>query len=52
LKPTLNELGKLAKDKHIENKSISISLKEDSKNLDYVMQDLHDAEFKKTDCLK
>jgi hypothetical protein len=45
LKPTLNELGKLAKDKHIENKSISISLKEDSKNLDYV-QDLHDAEFK------
>jgi hypothetical protein len=52
LKPTLNELGKLAKDKHIENKSISISLKEDAKNLDYVMQDLHDAEFKKTDCLK
>jgi hypothetical protein len=31
LKPTLNELGKLAKDKHIENKSISISLKEDAK---------------------
>jgi hypothetical protein len=43
---------KTYKDKHIENKSISISLKEDSKNLDYVMQDLHDAEFKKTDCLK
>jgi hypothetical protein len=51
LKPTLNELGKF-KDKHIENKSISISLKRRLKNLDYVMQDLHDAEFKKTDCLK
>jgi hypothetical protein len=52
LKPTLNELGKLAKDKHITKKSISISLKKRLKNLDYVMQDLHDAEFKKTDCLK
>jgi Fe-S-cluster containining protein len=26
--------------------------KKTPKNLDYVMQDLHDAEFKKTDCLK
>jgi hypothetical protein len=32
LKPTLNELGKLAKDKHIENKSISIK-KKTQKNL-------------------
>jgi hypothetical protein len=31
LKPTLNELGKLAKDKHIENKSISISKKKTQK---------------------
>jgi hypothetical protein len=40
------------KDKHIESKSISISLKETPKNLDYVMQDLHDAEFKTTDVFK
>jgi hypothetical protein len=35
----------------IENKSISISLKEDSKKF-RLRDDLHDAEFKKTDCLK
>jgi hypothetical protein len=51
LKHILNNLQK-SKDKHIESKSISISLKETPKNLDYVMQDLHDAEFKRTDCLK
>ena len=53
LKPQLNELGKLAKDKHIENKKYFDKLKKKApKNLDYVMQDLHDAEFKKTDCLE
>jgi Fe-S-cluster containining protein len=53
LKPALNELGKLAKDKHIENKKYFDKLKKKTpKNLDYVMQDIHDAEFKKTDCLK
>ena len=52
LKPQLNELGKLAKDKHIENKKYFDKLKKKApKNLDYVMQDLHDAEFKRTDCL-
>ena len=52
LKPQLNELGKLAKDKHIENKKYFDKLKKKApKNLDYVMKDLHDAEFKRTDCL-
>ena len=52
LKPQLNELGKLAKDTHIETKKYFDKLKKKTpKNLDYVMQDLHDAEFKKTDCL-
>ena len=53
LKPQLNELGKLAKDKHNENKKYFDKLKKKvPKNLDYVMQDLHDAEFKRTDCLE
>jgi len=52
LKPNLNELGKLAKDTHIETKKYFDKLKKKTpKNLDYVMQDLHNAEFKKTDCL-
>lgn len=52
MKPALNELGKLAKDKHIENKKYFDKLKKKTpKNLDYVMQDIHDAEFKKTNCL-
>jgi Fe-S-cluster containining protein len=53
MKPALNELGKLAKDKHIENKKYFDKLKKKTpKNLDYVMLDIHEAEFKKTDCLK
>ena len=53
LKPNLNELGKLAKDTHNETKKYFDKLKKKTpKNLDYVMQDLHEAEFKKTDCLK
>ena len=52
IKPSLNEIQKLAKDKHIENKKYFDKLKKRTpKNLDKVMQDLHDAEFKKTDCL-
>lgn len=52
LTPSLDELGKLAKDKHNEHKKYFDKLKKKThKNLDYVMQDLHDAEFKKTDCL-
>ena len=46
LKPSLNEIHKLAKDKHIENKKYFDKLKKKTpKNLDYVMQDLHEAEF-------
>ena len=53
MKPTLSDLPTEAKDKHIENKKYFDKLKKKTpKNLDYVMQDLHDAEFKKTDCLK
>jgi hypothetical protein len=48
LKHILNNLPE-AKDKHIEKKVFRVEKK--TKNLDYVMQDLHD-EFKKTDCLK
>jgi ribonucleoside-diphosphate reductase alpha chain len=43
LKPQLNELGKLAKDTHNETKKYFDKLKKKTpKNLDYVMQDLHD----------
>ena len=53
LKPNLNELRNLAKDTHNETKKYFDKLKKKTpKNLDYVMQDLHDAEFKKTDCLE
>jgi Fe-S-cluster containining protein len=52
LKQILNNLPKEAKDKHIENKKYFDKLKKKlPKNLDYLMQDLHDAEFKKTKCL-
>ena len=52
IKPSLNEIQKLAKDTHIENKKYFDKLKKKTpKNLDYVMQDLHEAEFKKTNCL-
>ena len=48
----INNLPKLAKDKHKENKVFFTKLKKKPpKQLDYLMQDLHDAEFKKTDCL-
>ena len=52
LKPPLNELAKLVKDKQPENKKFFDKLKKKTpKNLDYLMQDLHDTEFKKTNCL-
>ncbi|NMH27273.1 YkgJ family cysteine cluster protein [Flavobacterium silvaticum] len=48
----LKQLPQLAKDKHIENKKYFDKLrKKPPRNLDYVMQELHDAEFKRTDCL-
>lgn len=53
VKQFLNSLSKLAKDKHNENKKYFDKLKKKTpKNIDYVMQDLHEAEFKKTDCLQ
>ena len=49
----INNLPKQAKEKHKENKAFFSKLKKKPpKQLDYVMQDLHDAEFKRTDCLK
>ena len=53
LKPNLNELEKLAKDTHIETKKYFDKLKKKTpKNLDYIMQDIHQAVFKKTNCLE
>lgn len=52
MKPSLNHLEKLARDKRKENKKYFSRLKKRvPKNLDYVMQELHDEEFSKTDCL-
>ena len=49
----INNLLKLAKDKHNENKKFFAKLKnKPPKNLNYVMEELHEAEFKKTDCLQ
>ena len=48
----LQQLPKLAKDKHNENKKYFAKLqKKAPKDLDYQMQEIHDAVFKKTDCL-
>ena len=48
----LNNLPKLSKDKHNENKKFFAKLKKKPpKNLDYVMQELHEEEFEKTNCL-
>jgi Fe-S-cluster containining protein len=53
LKQILNHLSKESKDKHIENKKYFDKLKKKvPKNLDYVMQELHESEFKKTNCLQ
>jgi len=49
----INNLPKLVKDKHKENKVFFNKLKKrPPKQLDYLMQDLHDNEFQSTDCLK
>jgi Fe-S-cluster containining protein len=48
----LKQLSLKAKEKHIENKKFFTKLKKKPpKNLDFVMQELHDDEFQKTDCL-
>lgn len=49
----LKQLPGLAREKNAENKKYFSKLKKKPpKNLDYVMQDLHHAEFKRTDCLE
>ena len=48
----IDNLPKLAKDKHKENKSFFTKLKKKpTKQLDYIMQELHEEEFNHTDCL-
>lgn len=52
MKEFLEELPKLAKDKQQENKKFFAKLKKKPpKNLDYMMQELHEEEFERTDCL-
>lgn len=49
----INNLPKQAKDKQKENKDFFKKLKKKPpKQLDYIMQELHEEEFKKTDCLE
>ena len=49
----INNLPKLAKDNHKENKTFFNKLKKKPpRQLDYLMQELHDDEFEKTDCLQ
>ncbi len=49
----LKSLPKRAKDTYNENKKFFINLKKKPpKDLDVVMQDLHDEEFRKTDCMQ
>ncbi|MEP0132412.1 MAG: YkgJ family cysteine cluster protein [Eudoraea sp.] len=48
----LKNLPLRAKEKHTENKRFFSKLKKrPPRNLDYIMQELHQAEFKKTNCL-
>ncbi len=49
----LEELPAKAKEKHAENKKYFAKLrKKPPKQLDYLMQELHEAEFQRTDCLE
>lgn len=49
----IDNLPKLAKEKHNDHKAFFKKLKKKPpKQLDYIMQDLHDEEFEKTDCLE
>jgi len=48
----LKQLPLKAKEKHTENKKFFTKLKKKPpKNLDYIMQELHEEEFQSTDCL-
>ncbi|TPV35537.1 YkgJ family cysteine cluster protein [Paucihalobacter ruber] len=48
----IKQLPELSKDKHKENNTFFAKLKRKApKNLDYLMQELHEEEFSKTNCL-
>ncbi len=48
----LRDLPQKAREKHSENKKFFSKLKKrPPKDLDYTMQELHDAEFERTECL-
>ncbi|MFD2101580.1 YkgJ family cysteine cluster protein [Flagellimonas iocasae] len=48
----LEQLPQKAREKHAENKKFFAKLKKrPPKDLDYIMQELHHAEFERTDCL-
>ena len=52
MKDILKQLPQLAEEKHLENKKFFVKLKKKKpKQLDAIMQELHDEEFLKTDCL-
>lgn len=52
MEEALRKLPQLAEDAKKENKKYFTQLKKRTpKNLDYIMQELHDDEFAKTDCL-
>lgn len=49
----IKQLPHKAKEKHQEHKAFFKKLKKKPpKNLDYIMQELHDEEFERTDCLQ
>ena len=53
MKPALHDLAKLAQERQGENKKYFDKLKKNPpRDLDYQMQELHEREFKKTDCLQ
>lgn len=52
MKEVLKQLPEKAKEKHAENKKFFVKLKKKPpKKLDYLMQEMHEAEFERTDCL-
>ena len=52
MKKQLENLPKLSKEKHLETKKYFTKLKKKNpKRLDILMQELHDDEFQRTDCL-
>lgn len=52
MKPSLEELGELSKEKMVENKKYFQRLKKRTpKNLDVIVREIHDKEFEQTNCL-